>query len=128
MKHIYNRHYKKERIFLDCTDLGRFQKLLKRCSDKYGVKIDAYAIMDNHFHLLGDGGDISKFMMSLQRAYAQYFNVKYGKKGQVFEKNYKAKDVSTLEYLRNIKKYLLINPIDRALEIKVRDMIAVQWR
>ena len=128
MKHIYNRHYLKEKLFLGQKDVAKFQKLINRCSLKYEVNVDAYAIMDNHFHLLVCEGNVSKFMMSLQRAYAQYFNAKYGKRGQVFEKGYKNKEISTINYLRNIKKYLLINPVDRVLEIIAREMIAVKFR
>ena len=80
--------------------------------------------MDNHFHLLVSGDVLGKFMMSIQRGYAQYFNNKCGKKGQVFERRYKFKEIGTIEYLRNMKKYILINPIDRVLEIEVRGMVS----
>lgn len=122
--HIYNRHYRREKIFLEWKDVGRFRKMLIRCSGKYGIKIESYAIMDNHFHLLADGGDIPKFMMSIQRGYAQYFNSKYRRDGQVFERRYCSKKVETIEYLKNMKKYVLINPIDRVLEIEIRKMIS----
>lgn len=123
MLHIYNRRINKERAFRCREDVERFRGLILKCSAKYGVEIDSYVIMDNHFHLLAEGRSVSVFMKSLQRAYAQYFNRKYGRSGRFFEKSFKSKIVDSVGYLKNMKRYLLLNPVDRVLEMEVREMV-----
>jgi putative transposase len=69
------------------------------------VKILAYCLMPNHFHLLLkeiNKGGISKFMKKFGDGFTGYINLKYGEVGRVFQSAYKgkvAKDEKILQYL-----------------------------
>ena len=70
------------------------------------VKILAYKLKDDHFHLLLKEitkGGISKFMKRLGVAYTKFFNKKYEERGRVFEASYKGKvirgDIKNLHYV-----------------------------
>ncbi len=74
----------------------------------------AYALMPNHFHLVirqyGDPTAISRFMLSLETAYAMYFNRKYRKKGPVYEGRFHARLLATPQDVRNAIVYVHRNP------------------
>ena len=70
------------------------------------VKILAYCLKDNHFHLLLQeiiAGGISKFMKKLGDGFTGYSNLKYDEVGRVFQGAYKGKtitkDIKNLHYL-----------------------------
>ena len=54
------------------------------------VELYAFCLMSNHYHLclLKDDG-VPRFMQKLNGGYVKYFNIKYGRKGRLFESTYK---------------------------------------
>lgn len=50
--HIINRGNRRETIFHDNYDYERFLKLLLETKSKYQIKIFAYCLMPNHYHLV----------------------------------------------------------------------------
>jgi len=137
--HIYNRGVEKRNIFLDGADyfrfvlgmrefndinpackLCRFQEMpdIKFQQDREPiVKFICYSLMPNHYHFLvqqiEDGG-ISKFMQKLGTGYTMYFNKRYERSGVLFQGPYKAKHISTDEYILHLSRYIHLN----ALSIK----------
>jgi len=80
------------------------------------VKILAYCLMPNHFHLLlkeiTEGG-ISKFMKKLGDGFTKYINIKYDETGRVFQSSYKAKTIIDDEFIRYLDTYIQIfNPFE----------------
>ena len=80
------------------------------------VAIIAFALMNNHFHLLlkeiKEGG-ISKFMQRLGTGMTMYYNTKYQESGCLFQGSYKAKRIDEDMYLRYISVYIQIkNPLE----------------
>jgi len=135
--HLYNRGTEKRKIFLNKKDYDRFLALLFICnsdkvlhlSDWQGstlpkifeiekglpiVKICAYCLMPNHFHLLlkeTNAGNISKFMQKLITAYTMYFNKKYERSGALFQGKFKAQHADTDNYLKYLLAYIHLNPL-----------------
>ena len=93
-------------------------KILKDYIIKEGrkpiVRILAYCLMPNHFHLLVEElqeGGIVRFMHKLDGGYAHYFNKKYGRSGSLFEGPFKAVLVENETYLQYLLVYInVINP------------------
>jgi REP element-mobilizing transposase RayT len=135
--HIYNRGTDKRDIFLDKEDLWRFLKCLdefnsvdnigslyensfkKKNKIKLGssapkklVNIVAYCLNQNHFHFIleqiSDDG-ITKFMHRLSTGYTNYFNEKNKRSGCLFQGRYKAKYISSNEYLLHLSVYVNLN-------------------
>lgn len=50
--HATARGNQRKPIFRDDTDHFRFLELLSQMPERFGVCLHAYALMDNHFHLL----------------------------------------------------------------------------
>lgn len=85
-------------------------------SQKRLVKIIAFSLMENHFHLLlkeirEDG--IALFMQKFGTGMANYFNAKYREVGRLFQGPYKAKVVDRDEYLKYLSVYIQVkNPFE----------------
>ena len=79
------------------------------------VDIIGFCIMPNHFHLLlGEqkDGNISKFLHRILVSYSKYFNLKYEKRGHVFERTFNSKHLSDDNYFLRALAYLHLNPQD----------------
>ncbi len=78
------------------------------------VEILSFCLMPNHIHLLvrqiKDGG-IIKFMKKFGGGYAKYFNLKYGRKGYVFQNRFLAVPIKTDEQLKVVFAYIHANPV-----------------
>ena len=132
--HIYSRGVEKRLIFTTEADHVRFRDLLfisnstkpfnyREVAVKSWDKIDraqtlvdigAYCLMPNHFHLLVKEkveGGISRFMSKLLTAYSKYFNIKYERKGRLFESTFKAQHADDDVYLRHLFAYIHLNPV-----------------
>lgn len=78
------------------------------------VRILAYCVMDNHYHLLLEEireGGITKFMHKLGVGYAKYFNKKYDRVGSLFQDKFKNILVDDDLYLQYLLVYInVLNP------------------
>lgn len=75
------------------------------------VKILAYILMPNHFHILLqeiEEGGISKFMQGLCGSMTMSFNTKYKSKGSIFQGSYKGKTIDTDDYLKRLAVYIMV--------------------
>lgn len=126
--HVYNRGANKGKIFLDSQDKAKFISLLARYLDpadesvradgvpyeKSPVKLIAYCLMGNHFHLLlfqeQEADDIRKLMSSVLTSYSMYFNLRHRRSGRLFEGPYQAAYIDSEPYLAHITRYIHLNP------------------
>lgn len=91
------------------------RKLEKRRKRKLLVDILAFCLMPNHYHLLLTPriqNGISKFMQKLNAGYVKYFNLKYERKGTLFEGRYKAVHVKNEAHFIHLPYYIHFNPLD----------------
>lgn len=126
--HVYNRGALDSQIFLDDSDRQMFLSLFARHLDlnndevkndgheytKYEVELNAYCLMDNHFHLLlfqeNDTTAITQLMRSVATSYTMYFNRKYSRHGHLFQSIFKASHITDESYLLHITRYIHMNP------------------
>ena len=110
--HIYNRGNGRQILFEQRADYIYFLQQLKRFSSMYHVRICAFCLMENHFHLLVHDTEknIPGFMRCLCSSYSSYFNRKYKRTGHVFEGRYKSTPIDTEAYLLRVFSYILNNP------------------
>lgn len=127
--HVYNRGVEKRNIFLDDQDYLIFLGLLKKYlageshnkkTNRHSfktvgnkVKLLAYCLMPNHFHLLFyqiDEDGITLLMRRVMTGYVMYFNQKYQRVGSLFQGRYKASLINRDSYLDHISRYIHLNP------------------
>jgi REP element-mobilizing transposase RayT len=77
----------------------------------------AYCLMGNHYHLLVETPDanLSRGMRQLNGIYTQKFNWKRRKQGHLFQGRYKAILVDRDEYLLELARYMMLNPVRAGL-------------
>jgi REP element-mobilizing transposase RayT len=111
--HITSRGNERSDIFRDGGDKQKFLKKLEELVEVHHVRIYAYVVMTNHYHLLVETprGNISRFMQQLNTSYTMYYNVKHDRVGHVFSGRYKAKVVCGDEYLQALTRYIHLNPV-----------------
>jgi putative transposase len=81
------------------------------------VKLVAFALMSNHFHLLIENLEdsvLSVYMHRVLTAYGKYFNTKYHKKGHVFEGPFGAVHIKNNTQLLHLSTYIHKNPKELA--------------
>lgn len=79
------------------------------------VKILAFCIMPNHYHILLmplSENNAPLFMKKLNGGYAKYFNNKYKRKGTLFESKYKSIIVKNEAHFIHLPYYIHFNPLD----------------
>jgi len=111
--HVMNRGNRRENIFITDTDRSGFVDALADSCETFSVKLIAYVLMANHFHLLVQtaDGNLSEFMRHFLVTYTVRFNRRNGRSGHVFQGRFKSLLVEEDEYLLPLSRYIHLNPI-----------------
>ena len=118
--HVYNRGFEKMFIFKCDKDFERFYTLVVKNlkEEKFSkIKLISYCLLPNHFHMIvsNPGVELSQFMWNIQNAYSKYFNLKYERRGQLFEWRFKAKVIDNDDYLSQCIAYVSLNPLKHGI-------------
>ena len=91
--HVMNRGRRAEKIFLNKTDYTTFLELLIESAEIWNVRIAAYCMLPNHYHILLQTPDanLSRFMRHVDGVYTQRFNRSHHYDGQLFRGRYNEK-------------------------------------
>jgi len=122
--HVTSRGDGRESIYLDDGDRERYLDVLAQVCERFNWVCHAYCLMGNHYHLLIEtpDGNLSKGMRHLNGVYTQCFNRAHRRMGHVFQGRFKAILVQKENYLLEVARYIVLNPV-RAQMIRA----AVEW-
>lgn len=111
--HVMNRGRRGERIFEEPADYTCFIKLLKDSAEMWHIRIAAYCLMTNHYHLLVQTpqANLSRCMRHINGLYTQHYNRHHHADGQLFRGRYKSMLVDADSYLLELVKYIHRNPV-----------------
>lgn len=111
--HITSRGNAKEDIFSDDEDRNIFLDILALIKERLNWFCHAYCLMDNHYHLIIETpeGNLSKGMRQLNGVYTQRFNKRHNRVGHVFQGRYKSIVVDKENYLLEVSRYVVLNPV-----------------
>ena len=103
-----------------------FTDLLRETSEIWNVRIAAYCLMPNHYHMLIQTPDanISRSMRHLNGVYTQRYNSRHRCDGQLFRGRYKSILIGTDSYLLQVVRYIHRNPLQAGL---VQNLEAYKW-
>ncbi|PIQ83012.1 MAG: addiction module toxin RelE [Candidatus Omnitrophica bacterium CG11_big_fil_rev_8_21_14_0_20_64_10] len=106
--HVFNRGVEKRVIFLDAHDHKTFLCLLDETVVAHQLRLFAYCLMPNHFHLFPQTpqGNLDSAMHALQGDYAQYFNRRHKRVGSLFQDRYKNPLVEEETYALALCRYI----------------------
>ncbi|MBU1043510.1 MAG: transposase [Candidatus Omnitrophica bacterium] len=111
--HVTSRGNAREPIFGDNKDRFIFYKILSEAKKKYNIICHGYCLMDNHYHLVIETpeGNLSVAMRYINGVYTQDFNRKHNRVGHIFQGRYKAILIEREEYLLEVTRYVVLNPV-----------------
>lgn len=113
--HVINRANARIRIFHNDSDYKEFEYLLTEIKETYNVRILAYALMPNHWHLLlypRNDGDMSKALHWLTTSHARRHHIKNKTigNGHLYQGRYKSFIIKGDKHLLTVLKYIERNP------------------
>ncbi len=111
--HITSRGNERSPIFRDAYDRHRFLTKLGENVETHGIRVYAYVLMNNHYHLMLETprANLSAFMQQFNTSYTVYYNHRHQRRGHLFEGRYKAKVVDGDRYLLTLARYIHLNPV-----------------
>ena len=111
--HVTCRGNERKDIFRDDEDRKTFLRILSQSLNIYSVKLHAYVLMDNHFHLLVETplGNLGEFMRHFNITFTGRFNRRHNRVGHLYQGRYKSILVEKETYLSSLSRYIHLNPI-----------------
>ena len=124
--HVMNRGTARQKIFVNDQDRQRFLDLLGQTSQMWGLKVYAYCLMGNHYHLLLETADaaLSRAMRHIDGIYTQRFNRAHRRDGPLFRGRYRAILIEPEEYFMAVARYIHRNPVEAQVGV---DMSRYRW-
>lgn len=132
--HVINRGNARGAVFHQPSDYGAFRTLLQEASTQVPMRVLAYCLMPNHFHLAvwprGDG-DLSRWMQWLLTAHVRRYHRHYHSSGHVWEGRFKAFPIQQDDHLLTVLRYIERNPLRAGLVARAEDWLwssAREWK
>ena len=119
--HVMNRGRRGEDIFADDQDYIMFTDLLRETSEMWNVRVAAYCLMPNHYHMLlqTPNANLSRSMRHLNGVFTQRYNGRHQCDGQLFRGRYKSILIDSDSYLLQAVRYIHRNPVRAGLVEKI---------
>ena len=124
--HVINRANGRATIFKSAEDYTHFESLLEEAKELLDMRILAYCIMPNHWHLVlypRNDGDMSEFMRWLTTTHVRQYRVASESigGGHLYQGTYKSFPVEKSAYLSTLIRYVEQNPLRAKLVKRAED-------
>ena len=111
--HVVQRGVNRCAIFLDDEDRHHYHQLLRQACERFGMRVHAFVMMDNHVHLFVSAdcsGAVSAAMRLSGQSYVQAFNTRHRRSGTLWQGRFKSCLVQTDHYALTVLRYIERNP------------------
>ncbi len=121
--HVTARGNERKPIVRDDKDRWLFIRVLEDMVESHDVIIYAWVLMDNHFHLLIETpqANLSASIRHLNGVFTQRFNRRHERSGHLFQGRYKSILVDKESYLKELCRYVVLNPFRAGMVKHPRD-------
>jgi len=111
LHHVIGRGIERRKIFLKEDDYEDFVRRLDSVSSRTDVRVFAWSLLPNHFHLLLRTGDVglSSVMRGLMTGYAVAFNRRHRRHGHLFQNRYQSIVCEEEVYFLELVRYIHLN-------------------
>ncbi|MEA3465882.1 MAG: transposase [Thermodesulfobacteriota bacterium] len=129
LHHIIFRGIEQCNIVKDDTDRLNFVSRLDRLSRECNINVYAWALLDNHVHLLVRSSDygLAHFMRRLLTGHATTFNLRYKRHGHLFQNRYKSIVCDEECYFLELVRYIHLNPIRAGIIKTLEELRSYPW-
>ncbi len=125
--HVLNRGVRKSVLFECSAEYEQFQQLMCRAAQRVSMRVLAYVLMPNHWHLVlwpECDGALSAYVQWLAGTHARSINARYGHVGAAYQRRFTSVPVRDALHLLTVLRYVESNPVRAGL---VRDAEAWPW-
>jgi len=121
--HIYNRGIAKRVLFPDRRAKRRFLALMLCAVRRGELLLEAFSLLDTHFHILARSTDvrISYPMMRVQNAYTRYINRRLKRDGTMSRGRFGSSAVDSRRYAFTSLRYIDHNPVKAGICARASD-------
>ena len=127
--HVLNRGNARQRVFHKEADYQAFLRLFNEAQDRCAMRLLAYCLMPNHFHLVlwphGDG-DVSRWMQWIQTTHVRRYHEHYHTTGHVWQGRFKAFPIQEGDHLLTVLRYVERNPFRAGLVPGDAELVALR--
>jgi len=129
LHHIIIRGIERRAIFKDRIDRTNFIKRLGMVLSETSTPCYAWVLMHNHVHLLLKTGltPVATLMRRLLTGYAQQFNRRHRRHGQLFQNRYKSFLCQEDAYLLELVRYIHLNPLRAGVVKDLKTLNNYAW-
>ena len=124
--HVINRGNDKATVFYDDEDFAVFARLIGEASERVAMRVSAFCIMPNHFHLVlwpPRDDALSVWMQWLATAHVRRHHRRHGTSGHIWQGRFKAFPIQRDDHLLTVLRYVERNPVRAGLVARAED-----WR
>ncbi len=122
--HVLNRGNARARVFHDNNDMLEFVSLMQQSSLRLPMRIVAYCLLPNHFHLVlqpWNDADLGRWMHWLLTSHVRKYIKKYASTGHVWQGRFKAFPIQNDQHLTTVVRYVERNPLRAGLVDQAQD-------
>lgn len=124
--HVMNRGTARLDIFEDDGDYLAFEKVLAQARERHGMRICAYVLMPNHFHLVlwpRKDGEISAFMQWLTMTHTQRWHAHRHSAGggHLYQSRFKSFPIEQDDHFLAVCRYVERNALRARLAKRAQD-------
>lgn len=129
LQHVIVKGIERSPIFLDDLDRENFLSRLRILLPETETDCYAWALLDNHFHLLIRPGKrtLAEIMRRLLTGYAVVFNLRHKRAGHLFQNRYKSIVCDKNAYLLELVRYIHLNPVRAEIVGDLETLAAFPW-
>ncbi|HEV3084173.1 MAG TPA: transposase [Gemmataceae bacterium] len=112
--HVLNRGNARGDVFHKDGDFAAFVKLIELANERLPMRVLAYCLLNNHFHLViwpQKNGDLSRWMQGLLTSHVRRYHRHYDSSGHVWQGRFKAFPVQEDKHLLTVLRYVERNPL-----------------
>jgi len=111
--HVTARGNERKAVYRDDSDCTHFVELLSEATEPFALRVHAYVLMDNHFHLLVETpeANLSRSMQWLNVSYSVWFNRRHNRAGHLFQGRFKSLIIEDDAGWQEVARYIHLNPV-----------------
>ena len=116
--HVISRGNAQARVFHKPQDYEAFLDLLAAAKQRTPVRLFAFCLMPNHFHLVVEPesqASLSRFMQWLMTSHVRRYHQHYQSSGHVWQGRFKSFPIQRDEHLLTVLRYVRQNPVRASL-------------